>query len=89
MAEGKGNKKRSSALQKKHYETHPFRIDRNRVKRLERHVRRNAYQIRKKARRGIFIAVDEKAASLLRRLANGSSALHSLASAVNEAERQR
>ena len=62
MSEGsKGNRKRTSALQKAHYASHPFKLAKNKLKRLKRHVKRNAYDRKRKARRGTITLFDKQA----------------------------
>ena len=62
--------KRNSARQKAHYKAHPAKILRNKLRRLRAHIRRNDYDVARKARRkpGRTIGVDKQAVNALKRL---------------------
>ena len=68
----KGNRKRHSPLQKEHYKAHYYKLPGNKIEKLRRHIRRNAYMIRKKASRGI--KRDQQAIDRLRELAGKKQA---------------
>ncbi len=64
----KGNKKHSSTKQKEHYASHKWRILSNKIARLQRHIKRNAYDVARKARRGHPILIDQQAINNLKTL---------------------
>ena len=68
MAESKGNKKKHSARQKEHYKAHFYKVFDNKIKRLERHIRRNAQMVAKKTKKGLFVKIDQQAINRLKSL---------------------
>ncbi len=64
----KGNRKRHSEAQKNRYAAHKFRLAGNKIKRLKRHIKRNAYDIARKGRRGRVIKSDWQALHRLKEL---------------------
>jgi hypothetical protein len=66
----KGLTKRHSARQKEHYAAHRFKLEANKLARLKRHIRRNAREVAKKARRKLprLIRIDKQAVNRLKAL---------------------
>lgn len=64
----KGNKKRNSSLQKEHYKSHKYRLKPNKIKKIERHLRKLAKKIARCAKKGRVIHMDEQAVASLERV---------------------
>ena len=58
----------TSPLQKTHYASHPLRLIRNKINRLKRHIKRNAYLVAKKTKKGRFVKIDQQAINRLKAL---------------------
>lgn len=67
-AGSKGNTKRHSPLQQAHYKAHPHKIKPNKIKRIERHLRKLEKRIDRRAKVGHVIHMDKQAENALKRI---------------------
>lgn len=64
----KGLTKKHSPLQKQHYLSHPYRLERNKKRKLQRHIEKLRKRIKRRAEKGHVIHMDEQAVNKLKEL---------------------
>lgn len=62
----KGLSKRHSARQKLRFQEHFHKVLKNKIMRLQRHVKRNARMVERKAKKGRVVKVDQQAINRLK-----------------------